>query len=177
MMIVSIGVGLAARYLYLYTFGGRSRAYREYAVQEAVDIGPISLTKRDLISMAHLRASCCSPWPLFLQRSRQGKAIRAVSDNPELASATGINTNRVILLVWVAGGALAGLGGVLLGLDEQVRWNMGFTLPAADVRRHHGRRARQPVRRPRRRAAHRPHRRAVDVDLPGRRRAEERPAR
>ena len=33
MMIVSIGIGLAARYLYLYTFGGRSRAYREYAVQ------------------------------------------------------------------------------------------------------------------------------------------------
>ncbi len=51
-----------------------------------------------------------------------------MSDNPELASATGINTNRVILLVWVTGGALAGLGGVLLGLDEQVRWNMGFTL-------------------------------------------------
>jgi branched-chain amino acid transport system permease protein len=65
---------------------------------------------------------------LFLQRSRQGKAIRAVSDNPELASATGINTNRVILLVWVAGGALAGLGGILLGLDEQIRWNMGFTM-------------------------------------------------
>jgi branched-chain amino acid transport system permease protein len=65
---------------------------------------------------------------LFLQKSRQGKAIRAVSDNPELASATGINTNRVILLVWVTGGALAGLGGVLFGLDEQIRWNMGFTL-------------------------------------------------
>ena len=33
MMIVSIGVGLAARYLFLFTFGGRSRAYRQYAVQ------------------------------------------------------------------------------------------------------------------------------------------------
>ena len=127
MMIVSIGLGLAVRYLFLYTFGGRSRAYREYAVQSAVDIGPVSLTKRDLASMA----VCVIVLVLvaaFLQRSRQGKAIRAVSDNPDLASATGINTNRVILLVWVAGGALAGLGGVLLGLDEQVRWNMGFTL-------------------------------------------------
>ena len=127
MMIVSIGIGLAARYLYLYTFGGRSRAYREYAVQSALDIGPFSLTKRDLISMA-ICVLVLLAVALFLQRSRQGKAIRAVSDNPELSSATGINTNRVILLVWVAGGALAGLGGVLLGLDEQVRWNMGFTL-------------------------------------------------
>jgi branched-chain amino acid transport system permease protein len=127
MMIVSIGVGLAARYVYLYTFGGRSRAYREYAVQEAVDIGPISLTRRDMISML-ICVLVLVGMALFLQKSRQGKAIRAVSDNPELASATGINTNRVILLVWVTGGALAGLGGVLLGLDEQVRWNMGFTL-------------------------------------------------
>ena len=127
MMIVSIGAGLAARYIYLYTFGGRSRAYREYAVQEAVDIGPISLTKRDMISML-ICVLVLLAMAAFLQRSRQGKAIRAVSDNPELASATGINTNRVILLVWVTGGALAGLGGVLLGLDEQVRWNMGFTL-------------------------------------------------
>ena len=54
---------------------------------------------------------------LFLLRTRLGKAIRAVSDNPDLASATGINTDRVILLVWVVGGALAGLGGILLGLD------------------------------------------------------------
>jgi branched-chain amino acid transport system permease protein len=127
MMIVSIGVGLAARYLFLYTFGGRSRAYRQYAVQEAIDIGPVSLTKRDLISMATCVVVLLAV-ALFLQRSRQGKAIRAVSDNPDLASATGINTNRVILLVWIAGGALAGLGGVLLGLDEQVRWNMGFTM-------------------------------------------------
>jgi branched-chain amino acid transport system permease protein len=64
---------------------------------------------------------------LFLQKSRRGKAIRAVSDNPDLASATGINTERVIMLVWVAGGALAGLGGIMLGLDQQVTWNMGFT--------------------------------------------------
>jgi neutral amino acid transport system permease protein len=127
MMIVSIGVGLAVRYLYLYTFGGRSRAYRQYAVQSAIDVGPVSLTKRDLVSMA-VCVIVLIGVALFLQRSRQGKAIRAVSDNPELASATGINTNRVILLVWVAGGALAGLGGILLGLDEQVRWNMGFTL-------------------------------------------------
>jgi neutral amino acid transport system permease protein len=96
-------------------------------VQEAMDIGPISLTRRDLISMATCVVILIGV-ALFLQRSRQGKAIRAVSDNPDLASATGINTNRVILLVWIAGGALAALGGILLGLDEQVRWNMGFTL-------------------------------------------------
>ena len=117
--------------------------------------------------------SCCSPWRCSSSAAAQGKAIRAVSDNPELASATGINTNRVILLVWVAGGALAGLGGVLLGLDEQVRWNMGFTLlllmfaaiTVGGLGNPYG--ALVGALR------HRPRRRAVDVDLPERRRAEE----
>ena len=127
MMIVSIGIGLAARYLYLYMFGGRSQAYRQYAVQRQTDFGPVSLTERELVSMVICIVVLLAV-AVFLQRTRQGKAVRAVSDNPELSSATGINTNRVILLVWVGGGALAGLGGVLLGLDEQVRWNMGFTL-------------------------------------------------
>ena len=51
-----------------------------------------------------------------------------MSDNPDLASSTGINTDRIILIVWVVGGALAGLGGILLGLEQQVRWDMGFSL-------------------------------------------------
>jgi branched-chain amino acid transport system permease protein len=127
MMIVSIGLGLAARYLYLYLYGGRSQAYRQYAVQRQTDFGPVSLTDRELVSML-ICVVVLLGVAVFLQRTRQGKAVRAVSDNPDLSSATGINTNRVILLVWVGGGALAGLGGVLLGLDEQVRWNMGFTL-------------------------------------------------
>jgi branched-chain amino acid transport system permease protein len=65
---------------------------------------------------------------LFLLRARFGKTIRAVSDNPELASSSGIDSDRVILLVWVLGGALAGLGGVMYGLEYGIRWDMGFTL-------------------------------------------------
>ena len=43
-------------------------------------------------------------------------------------STTGINTDKVILTVWLLGGALAGLSGVIFGLDEQVQWNMGTRL-------------------------------------------------
>jgi branched-chain amino acid transport system permease protein len=63
---------------------------------------------------------------LFLMKTRFGKAVRAVSDNPDLASATGINTNRIIGIVWGLGGGLAALGGVLLGLDQKIRWDSGF---------------------------------------------------
>src|SRR4029078_11541416 len=61
-------------------------------------------------------------------RTRTGKAIRAVSDNPDLASTTGINTDRIILIVWVVGAGLAGLGGILLGLEHEGRWDVGVIL-------------------------------------------------
>jgi branched-chain amino acid transport system permease protein len=127
LMIVTIGVGIAARYFFQFVFGGRSRAYGQYVVQEARDLGPFSLTPRSMTIMliSVVAALAVAYW---LLRTRTGKAIRAVSDNPDLASSTGINTDRIILVVWVVGGALAGLGGILLGLEQQVRWDMGFSL-------------------------------------------------
>jgi branched-chain amino acid transport system permease protein len=54
--------------------------------------------------------------------------MRAVADNRDLAAASGINVDRVIRFVWVLGGALAALGGVLFGLSDEVFWDMGFRL-------------------------------------------------
>jgi branched-chain amino acid transport system permease protein len=127
LMIVTIGIGISARYLFQFVFGGRSRAYRQYAVQTAEKIGPVELTPRSMISMTICVVAMIGV-ALWLLRTRTGKAIRAVSDNPDLASTTGINTDRIILIVWVVGAGLAGLGGILLGLDQQVRWDMGFSL-------------------------------------------------
>jgi neutral amino acid transport system permease protein len=127
MMIVSIGLALAARYVFLYLFGADVESYRQYTLQSAVDIGPIAWTPRSLWVMG-LSLAIIVGLAFFLLRTRFGKAIRAVSDNPELASSTGINTDRVIAIVWALGGALAGIGGVFYGLEFQVRWDMGFTL-------------------------------------------------
>ena len=59
--------------------------------------------------------------------TRMGKAMRAVADNRELAESTGIDVERVIMLVWVMGGGLAALSGVFFGLD-QVKWDFGFRI-------------------------------------------------
>jgi neutral amino acid transport system permease protein len=127
MVIISIGIALAVRYLVLYFFGADVEAYRQYTLQSAIDLGPFSLTARSLVVIG-LSAAVLVAVAVFLLKARFGKAIRAVSDNPDLASSTGINTERVIAIVWALAGALAGLGGVLYGLEFQVRWDMGFTL-------------------------------------------------
>jgi neutral amino acid transport system permease protein len=54
--------------------------------------------------------------------------MRAVSDNADLAESSGIDVNRVILVVWLVGGGLAALGGVFYGLTQAVYWDMGFNL-------------------------------------------------
>ncbi len=128
MMIVSIGVALAMRFFYLYLFGGSLSSYSQYTLQrEPVSIGPIDLPPRTLVIIG-LSAVIMIGVAMFLLKARFGKAIRAVSDNPDLASSSGIDTDRVIMVVWILGGALAGLGGVFYGLEFGIKWDMGFTL-------------------------------------------------
>ena len=64
----------------------------------------------------------------FLQRSRPGTAMRAVADDRDLAESSGIDVNRVILITWVLAGGLAALGGIFLGLNESVSYDMGFSI-------------------------------------------------
>ena len=127
MMIVSIGLAIAIRYVYLFFFGGRNRRYRQYVGDPEIDFGPFGITPRD-IGIMIISAVVVVGISMFLLRARLGKAIRAVSDNPDLASATGINTNRIILTVWLIGGGLAGIGGVMLGAASGVQWDMGNIL-------------------------------------------------
>jgi len=126
-MVVSVGLSIMLRNMFLFQFGGRTRPLDDFSLQQGMEIGPIRITPRDLttgiISFVLLITVA-----LVLQRSRTGKAVRAVSDNPNLASATGIDTQRIIQIVWCAGGALAALGGVFRGLDEQVGFQMGSGL-------------------------------------------------
>lgn len=130
MMIVSIGVALAARYVILFFFGGSPESYAQYAVQGAADrieFLEIAFAPRSVWIMV-LSVVVIVVLAMFLLRARFGKAIRAVSDNPDLASSSGIDGDRVILVVWIIGGALAGLGGIFYGLEYGVKWDMGFTL-------------------------------------------------
>jgi neutral amino acid transport system permease protein len=126
-LVVSVGLSIVLRNMYLYQFGGRTKPLNDYSAQTVMRLGPASITPRDLTT-AILSLLVLIAVALFIQKSRTGKAIRAVSDNPTLASSTGIDTQRIIRIVWFAGGALAALGGIFRGLDEQVGFEMGSRL-------------------------------------------------
>ncbi len=65
---------------------------------------------------------------VLLKYTKLGKAMRATSDNFELAKTTGINTWLVIMATWIIGAGFAAVGGVLLGLNTQLRPGMGFAV-------------------------------------------------
>ena len=126
-MIVSIGLAIFLRYFYLFLFTGNTRQYPDYQGQKGISIGPLDLAAVDYISMA-VAVVVLLATIIALQRTRIGKATRAVSDNPALASASGIDVDRVIRVVWIAGAMLAGLAGILLGLAQGVNFQMGFQI-------------------------------------------------
>ena len=125
MMIVSIGVAIFLRNLYQYVIGGETKSYSEYTTQEPVGWLPVPLTPAALVTIC-LCVVVLVAVSIALQRTRTGKATRAVADNPALASSSGVNVDRVVAVVWIVGTALAGLSGVLLALSQQVDYQMGF---------------------------------------------------
>lgn len=127
LFIVTIGLSLLLRHVVLVFYGTRPQSYREYDIQRALDLGPVGVTPRDLVIVA-LSVVVLVGVAVLLQRTRMGTAIRAVSDNRDLAEASGIDVQAVVLVVWMLGGALAALGGVLYGLTEIITWDMGFKL-------------------------------------------------
>jgi branched-chain amino acid transport system permease protein len=65
----------------------------------------------------------------YVNRSRMGRAMRATAQDPDTARLMGINPNRVIVLTFVLGAALAGVGGVLYGIHlANINTDMGFQL-------------------------------------------------
>lgn len=125
-MVITIGLSILLRYVFLYNFGGNPRFFRNYSAQTALSIGPIEITPKDLIATGISIAVLLLVGAL-LQLTRIGKAMRAVADNRDLAESSGIDVQKVISVVWIAGGALAALGGVFFGLD-QIKWDFGFRI-------------------------------------------------
>jgi len=127
MMIITIGLSIFLRSLYQYFVGGGNYSYSQYTTAKPFSVGPVLITWTQVgVSLVSLAVLVLAG--LILARTRLGKAIRAVADNPALASASGINVENVIRLVWIGGAALAGLSGVGLGLTQGFNYQFGFKI-------------------------------------------------
>ena len=115
-MIVSIGLSLALLNLLQWWIGGE-RLRVTNTIGTRYTFGDFYIDRQTIISVIIATIALVAV-SLFLLKTRRGRATRAISDNPALASASGIRVDGIIRLVWVMAMALAALGGILLALYE-----------------------------------------------------------
>ncbi|MBZ5736862.1 branched-chain amino acid ABC transporter permease [Nocardioides mangrovi] len=127
LMIVTIGLSLALQYVYQYTVGARTvRVVQDNP--EVSEFGPITITNQSIVAMV-ISVVVLAAVGYALLRTRIGRATRAVSDNPALAAASGIDTDKVIRLVWTVAMGLAGLSGILYALvTNGIKWDTGLQI-------------------------------------------------
>jgi branched-subunit amino acid ABC-type transport system permease component len=126
-VIASFGVALMIRSAIQIFYGVEIRSYARGFERPIFLFDTIRILPRHLWIIG-ATAALVVALHVFLTRTRLGKAMRAMSDNPALARISGIDTKRVILATWLIGGALAGAGGIFLGLDTQLDTNLGWNL-------------------------------------------------
>jgi neutral amino acid transport system permease protein len=125
LMIVSIGLSLAMRYTFQYFIGGGTTQLPGASGAPIKLFGAVSLTIIDMVSIGISLVAIIAV-AFWLLRTRIGKATRAVSDNPSLAAASGIDVDRVVRIVWILAAAMAGLAGVLWAYYRPgIKWDMG----------------------------------------------------
>jgi branched-subunit amino acid ABC-type transport system permease component len=127
MMVVSIGLSILLRNLYQYFAGAGTHQYSQFSSPKPYHWGPVLVTPKDIFVVVFSTVVIVLV-TVALQRTRLGKATRAVADNTALSAASGINVDRVVSAVWIVGAALAGLAGVLLGMTQGFDYQIGFKL-------------------------------------------------
>jgi branched-chain amino acid transport system permease protein len=117
LLIASVGVAFVLRNIIQFIWSPLPSYYiKEIQISErflGVRIKP------DEIFIIIFAAGVAYVLHLFLTRTKMGKAMRATSDNVELAKVTGIDTERVVLWTWGIGAALAASGGILAGIEDK----------------------------------------------------------
>jgi branched-chain amino acid transport system permease protein/neutral amino acid transport system permease protein len=115
MVIVTISTALICQNLIEAAVGPGFFSYG-VATGRTLDLGGLVLTPDQVATIGVALVLMVATY-LGLQYTRLGRAMRAISVNPSLARACGVDTGRVVALAWLASGVMAGAGGALLFLD------------------------------------------------------------
>lgn len=127
MAIASLGIGIGLRAVVQMIWGPSPTRYTS-GINKAVTIfGEVKIQPDQFLIVALTLVLAVAVYVL-LYRTKLGKAMRATADNPALAEVAGIETESVRRWVWVLGGVLIAVAGIMLALQAQLRFDAGFNL-------------------------------------------------
>ncbi len=125
-LITAIGISLLLQSIALIAFGPDIKTYKaDYP--DSFNLLGASVTYNQLAIIAISAIILVLLW-LFFQKTKLGKATRAVADDTEVAESLGINSNKVISYTFALGSAVGAIGGVLVGLEQNISPTMGVML-------------------------------------------------
>lgn len=126
-LITAIGASFVLQYTFKGLYGSQYKAYPEIAALEGSwTYGDFNITKIQVLVIVCASLLMLGLY-LFVQFTKTGKAMRAVSEDKDVAALMGINVDAIIVRTFVLGAALAGAAGILYALTyRQVNYLMGF---------------------------------------------------
>jgi urea transport system permease protein len=125
-LLATFGISIALQQIVRQVFGAQARPFT------APDWLAGSLVFNDVVAISYIRIAIfalgvmffCLLW-LILNKTRLGLEVRAVTQNPSMASSMGINPDRINMLTFGLGSGIAGIAGVAIGLFAQVTPELG----------------------------------------------------
>ena len=126
-VIASFGVALMLRAAVMLIWGVQPEPYVTGIQAPLASFEPLRMQEKHLVILG-TAIVLVAAMHLMLTRTKIGKAMRAMSDDADLARVTGIGTERVVAWTWVVGAVLAAAAGVLTGIDTQIKPDLGWDL-------------------------------------------------
>ncbi|KJY57748.1 branched-chain amino acid ABC transporter permease [Lactobacillus melliventris] len=126
-LITAIGVSFLLENGMSYFVGSNARSFPQVIEQVNYNIGGVQISNVQILILATALILMVS-LQLIIQKTKMGRAMRAVSVDPAAAELVGVNVNHTISFTFALGSALAGAAGILIGLYyNQIDPLMGMT--------------------------------------------------
>ncbi len=125
-LISAIGASIFLQNVMMLIIKARMQVYPDIIQEEFLEFGWFSISYFQIFIISGSVFLMCGLY-FFIQKTKTGKAMRAVAEDREAASLMGIDVNRIILITFVIGSALAAAAGVMVGIYyTQINHMMGF---------------------------------------------------
>ena len=127
-LITAIGVSIVLQTLAMIIWSPNPRVFPDLLPTAPFEIAGALLAPKQLLILI-VAAAVMTGLLILINRTRLGRAMRAVSENPQIASLMGVNPDRVITATFIMGAALAAIAGILVGMNYNIaQFTMGFLL-------------------------------------------------
>lgn len=127
LLIASVGMLILFENIILLIFGADIKTIGYVSVSKGISVAGGIITPLQIIIILVSLILFALLW-LFMNKTRLGRNMRAVSDNKELSAIIGIDYRRIADLSFIIGSMLAGVAGILIGLEQNLEPTMGLNL-------------------------------------------------